>query len=208
MDEGRGHITSQKSMWQLYHSQIFWHTITNMLMYGLALWWTGLVKTPTAKALFNLHALSTWTLLRTQPNLSKTAGFEDGWVMDNAKTSSKMPRTKSTDKSSGSGLFGSEPSRTTPKRDRNSRNTRNYDIPPFFKKDWTIPIVQHRDAIRMRWSVFVSDFIAVPVTELRFRARMLWQWVADQLYALPLPLRSPESVDVFCVQSVRDCFRL
>jgi cell division protein FtsZ len=63
-------------------------------------------------------------------------GFEEGWAVDSSTATKKMPRTKSSEKPSGSGgLFSSDPSRTTKSRDRIGRNTRNYDIPPFFKKD-------------------------------------------------------------------------
>ena len=66
-------------------------------------------------------------------------GFEDGWAMESTKAVSKPPRSKPPEKpAGGSGMFGDTTRAPQGQRDRsirNNRQNRNYDIPPFFKKD-------------------------------------------------------------------------
>jgi len=61
-------------------------------------------------------------------------GFEDGWTMDSSKVVSKPARPKP-EKPQGGGLFGGDGTRGAPKGGRDRGKPRNYDIPPFFKRD-------------------------------------------------------------------------
>jgi cell division protein FtsZ len=63
-------------------------------------------------------------------------GFEEGWAVEPSKKVNKPPRPSSASESNSKlsgGLFGGDVTRTRQKSGK--RSGRNYDIPPFFKRD-------------------------------------------------------------------------